>query len=303
MIVYNEIDPYPVEWLRNLIHVGALPEGVIYQRSIRALGAHEVRGKTCHFFAGIGGWPRALRLLGIPDTAAIWTGSPPCQPFSRSGSKKGFDDDRHLWPDWFKLIEECRPPIVFGEQTASDDGFEWLDAVSNDLEGAGYTVGSANLAAASIGAPHMRHRLYFVAYTDEGRRELERLAEGWRDIDGRGEEGSSPGGMGDAGRDRDREHARKLSRDEGEHEERSAHRDHPPELAGAVGGPWRGAAWVDCSDGYRRPFEPASFPLAYGVSERVGQLRAIGNAIVPQVAAEFIRAVGLALLDMKERGE
>lgn len=140
MIVYNEIDPYPVEWLRNLIHVGALPEGVIYQRSIRALGAHEVRGKTCHFFAGIGGWPRALRLLGIPDTAAIWTGSPPCQPFSRSGSKKGFDDDRHLWPDWFKLIEECRPSIVFGEQTASDDGFEWLDAVSNDLEGAGWLL-------------------------------------------------------------------------------------------------------------------------------------------------------------------
>ncbi|MFG1260056.1 DNA cytosine methyltransferase [Xanthobacter flavus] len=57
-----------------------------------------------------------------------------------------------------------------------------------------------------------------------------------------------------------------------------------------VNGLWRDADWLFCRDGKWRPVEPGTFPLAHGVPGRVGRLRAYGNAIVPQVAAEFIRA-------------
>ena len=59
---------------------------------------------------------------------------------------------------------------------------------------------------------------------------------------------------------------------------------------GDSGSFWANAEWLDCRDGQRRPIEPGTFPLAYGVPARVGRLRGYGNAIVPQVAAEVIRA-------------
>src|SRR5207302_10773413 len=101
-----------------------------------------------------------------------WTGSCPCQSFSQSGKRVGFDDKRHLWPAWFRLVQECRPNIVFGEQVASNDGLAWLDVVSADLEAASYAVGAADICAEGFGAPHIRQRLYFVA--DSGRIQSER---------------------------------------------------------------------------------------------------------------------------------
>jgi len=53
---------------------------------------------------------------------------------------------------------------------------------------------------------------------------------------------------------------------------------------------WTDAEWIACTDGKARPVEPGSFPLAHGIPNRVGKLRAYGNAIVPQVAAEVIGA-------------
>lgn len=68
--------------------------------------------------------------------------------------------------------------------------------------------------------------------------------------------------------------------------------DHGPRAASDnVLSAWSDAEWIDCSDGRSRPAQPGSFPLAHGVPDRVGKLRAYGNAIVPQVAAEFIGAV------------
>ena len=51
----------------------------------------------------------------------VWTGSCPCQPFSSAGLRAGSDDPRHLWPAWFRLIRECRPDTVFGEQVPGAD--------------------------------------------------------------------------------------------------------------------------------------------------------------------------------------
>ena len=80
---YNEWEPYPAQWLRNLIAEGLIAKGDVDERSIRDIKASELKGYTqCHFFAGIGGWSIALRLAGWSDDKEVWTGSCPCQPFS-----------------------------------------------------------------------------------------------------------------------------------------------------------------------------------------------------------------------------
>ena len=96
---YNEIDPYAVHWLRNLITAGHISNGIVDERSIVDVEASDLSGFTqCHFFAGLGGWSYGLRLAGWPDSRPVWTGSPPCQPFSVAGLQKGKDDERHLAP-------------------------------------------------------------------------------------------------------------------------------------------------------------------------------------------------------------
>lgn len=165
---YNEIDPYAAAWLRNLIAAGHIAPGDVDERSIVDVRADDLRGYTqCHFFAGIGIWSYALRLAWWPDELAVWTGSCPCQPFSAAGARKGHEDERHLWPAWFRLIEESRPLVCFGEQVADGDGEAWLDDVGYDLESVGYAVGAVSAAACGFGAPHERQRMFFVA--DAGR--------------------------------------------------------------------------------------------------------------------------------------
>lgn len=169
---YNEIDPYAAQWLRNLIDAGHIAPGVVDERSIVDLEPDELRGFTqCHFFAGIGVWSRALRLAGWPDSRPVWTGSCPCQPFSAAGKGEGLDDARHLWPAWHRLIRECRPPSVFGEQVASSDGIDWLALVHADMESSGFAFGAADLPAAGVGAPHIRQRIFFVAHAGRERGE------------------------------------------------------------------------------------------------------------------------------------
>jgi DNA (cytosine-5)-methyltransferase 1 len=164
MNYYNEIDPYCVEWLKNLIQAGEIPNGVVDSRSIEDVCPHELSQYTqCHFFAGIGGWPLALRLAGWPDDYPVWTGSCPCQPFSTAGKGIGFADERHLWPAWFHLISECRPPIIFGEQVATAS--KWLANVYSDMEGMEYTVGAMPIPAGCENSDHERNRLWFVAYS------------------------------------------------------------------------------------------------------------------------------------------
>ena len=164
MNFYNEFDPKAAAWLRELIRCGHIPDGVVDERSIADIHPTELSGYTqCHFFAGIGGWSLALRLAGWPDTKPVWTGSCPCQPYSNAGKGEGNADPRNLWPVFFNLIRECHPDICFGEQVESAVRHGWLDGVSADLESQGYACGAVVLGAHSVGAPHIRQRLYWVA--------------------------------------------------------------------------------------------------------------------------------------------
>ncbi len=167
---YNEIDPFAVAWLRELIREGVIADGIVDDRSIEIVEPRDLDGFTqCHFFAGIGVWSYALRRAGWPDDRPVWTGSCPCQPFSAAGKGEGFADPRHLWPAWFRLARVHRPVTVLGEQVSSAIRNHWLDLVSADMEAEGYAVGSVVFGSHSVGAPHQRQRVYFVADRQSGR--------------------------------------------------------------------------------------------------------------------------------------
>ncbi len=334
---YNELDKGAAAWLRELISRGLIAPGDVDERSIADVRPDDLAGyRQCHFFAGIGGWSLALRLAGWPDDRPVWTGSCPCQPFSAAGKREGFADDRHLWPVWFRLISECQPSTVFGEQVASKDGLGWLDTVSADMEGSGYAVGAADLCAAGIGAPHIRQRLWFVASTvPAGRPERWPIA-GDGQATRRGAIGLADSGSerhdgidallrpdevgrlkGELSETAWRCEARGVAlgdTDDARLEGRQLSAERAGELAvrpagmgglvnaeseqvGLPGRAWVAgnadqwaADWIACRDGKTRPVEPGTFPLAHGIPARVGRLRGYGNAIVPQVAAEFIGA-------------
>lgn len=185
---YNEVDEHAAGWLRNLVAAGLLPAGDVDERDIRSVQPDDLRGyEQAHFFAGIGGWSYAARLAGWPDDRPLWTGSCPCQPFSVAGQGRGEDDPRHLWPDFFRLVRACRPPVVMGEQVAGAAGYRWLDGVRADLAGESYASRGVDIPSCAVDAPHIRSRLYWIAADEsylanaEGQRWKQRAGAGWGD--------------------------------------------------------------------------------------------------------------------------
>ncbi|ELG7561584.1 DNA cytosine methyltransferase [Salmonella enterica] len=294
---YNEIDPFAAAWLRNLIDAGCIAPGVVDTRSVEEVTANDLKGFTqCHFFAGIGVWSYALRCAGWPDSRPVWTGSCPCQPFSQSGKRRGFNDPRHLWPTWRQLIKECEPYVIFGEQVASKDGLTWFDAVQFDLEKAEYAVAVVDLCAAGFGAPHIRQRLFWVA--DAAYKQHQECLPG-REESHCPQSGRSPAELtgyclpdGLAHTNNDSSKRRLPGREDSPREviNGSAGCGSTDSWTCPVNGYWRDADWLFCRDGKWRPVKPGIKPLVNGTPGRVGQLRAYGNAIVVPVAEAFIRA-------------
>jgi len=317
---YNEFDAYAAQWLRNLIDAGHIAPGIVDERSI-------VEVQPC-----------------------------PCQPFSVAGARGGVEDERHLWPEFARLIGQCRPAKIIGEQVSSTLGREWLSGVRLDLEAMGYGVGAVDIGAASVGAPHIRQRLWWVADSESdgrgkaGRDEprtagggkgarqlasggvrggladthnagLERLPEldsdeeqsrlealAGRDPDGRSPVRSESSDTGRSGEFDGGSDGSGLGDTVGARLERHAgdgnYRDQPGRIdalqAGSAsatgsdsGDPWADVRWIDCADGKARRLKCGIEPLAHGIPGRVGQLRAYGNAICPQVAAEILMAWGV----------
>lgn len=241
---YNEIDPYAAAWLRSLMALDLIAGGEVDERSIADVRPDDLRGfGQCHFFAGIGGWSRALRLAGWPDDRPVWTGSCPCQPYSVAsvavGGAQGQSDERHLWPPFHGLIRERRPTAVLGEQVASAIKWGWWDGVALDLEAEGYSCGAAVLRSDVWG--HERKRLYWVAVAG---------GEGWQ--------------------------------------------GHQPLAGFPVAASEAFTVDGDVLAGARRALDGdyTDLLLDDGVSVQVERCatKAYGNAIVPPVAAEFIRA-------------
>lgn len=236
----------------------------------------------CHFFAGIAGWSFALQLAGWPSDRQVWTGSCPCQPFSSAGRQQGKGDDRHLWPVWQRLIGECRPATVFGEQVASAIAHGWLDDVYQGLEAQGYAVGSAVLPACGVGAPHKRDRLWFVAHAagersgGTGRPSGETIG---RSTTGDGVQFS---GTGDKCHD-----VANTSKTDCEQSLQAWSGRNGSSESGSL---WNAGNRIDCPDGKSRLIEPGIPLLVDGFQHRRAILHALGNAIVPQAAAELIKS-------------
>ena len=361
----NEFDPKAAAWLRELMADGLIPKGEVDERSITDVQPGDLAGFTqCHFFAGIGGWSLALRLAGWPEDRPIWTGSCPCQPFSCAGKGLREDDHRHLWPDFRNLIGQCRPPVVFGERVASKDGRGWLSGVRANLEKLAYAVGSSDLCAAGVSAPHIRQRLYWVAKSVSGGFDSGRASEpgqaggaaqpeqrggaigmanterdgGRPDEPGRGSDrrtadgrdceavrladspergqradGGAPGATGHA---EQCEQGRGMVLANGPRPQQGGSSTTPTGHwhSAVSAGFWHDSVWHPCLDGKARRIPAESqpvfqrlvdgfsagvdtvriaslgFPLAPKIEGRAGILKGYGNAIVPELAAEFIRA-------------
>jgi len=114
-------------------------------------------------------WPNANSHGNIKDTdfsiyrglIDIVTGGFPCQPYSLAGARKGKDDERHLWPEYYRGIKEIRPRWVVGENVrglVNWNGGLVFDEVQSDLEAAGYEVLPFEMPACGVGADH-RQRL------------------------------------------------------------------------------------------------------------------------------------------------
>ena len=407
-VVYNENDPVAAFVLQHLADSDIIARGRVDNRSIKDIDPIDLEGVSqFHAFAGAGLWSLAARLAGWPDDRQLWTGSCPCQPFSQAGKGAGTNDARHLWPDFFRLIRACRPPIVVGEQVAGSAGYGWLDGVRADLESEGYTCRAVDIPACAMDAPHIRNRIYWVAVRDMADADRNgRSARPWNDQGARyrntlsAEDGSDRCAMADAdsggrarraqdeiGREEQRdaiervadasplEHAASERRGEGRPEPilrgrrpAVAGADAPGvtlgdaidsgleghagdgdgagrreieigstaapnggefDMADASGGRvrqsepqpderaiqrrfqqmpssssyWSDAEWIICHDGKARRTKPGLRLLVNGMARRTDLWRLAGNSIVPQVAAEVLKALMETLDEQNQASE
>ena len=240
-VLLNDNDRFACAWLRQLVTDGHL-EGDVDERPIQQLEPADLADcRQVHLFAGIGGWPLALKWAGWPSDRPVWTGSCPCQPFSAAGKRRGTDDERHLWPEMLRLIKACRPGVIFGEQVPDE---RWVDGVEADLRGEGFRFWAEVWDARVFGCPQPRRRTYWVAHL------------GSKGVEGLG-----------------------------------------ARVRTGEPGPWGWGGEADLRRVCDAPFErgdrwpqPMLRAVADGVPARMERLRGAGNAIVPQVAAAFIRA-------------
>ncbi len=214
---------------------------------------------------------------------SILTGGFPCQPFSAAGLRRGTADERHLWPEMLRVIRLTQPTWVVAENVGGiiswNEGLV-LEQVCTDLETAGYEVQPFIIPAVAVNAPHRRDRVWFVAYSKghghSGKVGLERQS------DEETTEHSHEGG------DVADPTSQRLEGQRGR-EPRDAQR--PGRCAGTRWNEdWTTLATELCSLDDGLPVALGEFELSKA-KHRKEQIKAYGNAIVPQVAIEIMRAI------------
>ncbi len=217
----------------------------------------------------------------------ILTGGFPCQPFSQAGRRKGTADDRYLWPAMFECIALYRPRWVIAENVAGlvtwNDGLV-LETVCADLEKEGYEVQSFIIPACAVGEPHRRDRVWIVAHAASA--------------GGRGKSGEVRGAQRRPHDERisERKHTDSDAPDTAS--ERSGTRAIKTQRARQEGKQERsGVDATNAGRGWSENWLEVATRLCRvddGLPrrmDRASRLKALGNSIVPQVAAEIMRAI------------
>jgi len=186
------------------------------------------------------------------------TGGYPCQPFSVAGNRRGSRDPRHLWPEMLRVIKQARPAWVVAENVKGHVTLG-LDTVLDDLESEGYTAGAVIIPACAVGAVHRRERVFILANASSLGHDKGSTARSYASTD-----------------DSRRAEGAKENR---QHERRGSIRE-ILDRGGCEIGTW-GA-------------KPPAIRVDDGLPNRVDRIRALGNAIVPQVAYEILRAISAA---------
>jgi DNA (cytosine-5)-methyltransferase 1 len=225
----------------------------------------------------------------------IISGGFPCQPFSCAGKRRGAEDDRFLWPEMLRIISEVRPTWAICENVPGIVNME-LDQVLVDLEGAGYETQTFIIPACGLDAPHIRKRVWIVAHAECNRWRSRRTKR-------KGQQGrfSSIGTSNVSNSEymRRRESARNIN---SSYEALCASERKKSPFR--IGSSSENVAYSDEFNGRTRAGreafnhcqwipEPDVGRVAHGVSYRVDRLRALGNAIVPQVAFQFFKMIKL----------
>lgn len=229
------------------------------------------------------------------------TGGFPCQPFSAAGKRKGKEDDRHLWPEMHRVISEAKPTWIIGENVARLTKFREFEDICTDLEALGYEVQPLIIPAASVGAPHRRDRVWIVAHSDgssdgriacrdENASQKERLPQ--RNKVGQPCEPSAVHDASDAYNQR-----RNGRRGNGSFDSSGM------EASEQAGQKPRGATTRRSENAVRVGWERNWLEVATSLCrvddgvprklDRTARLKALGNAIVPQVAVEIMNAIPL----------
>lgn len=218
-------------------------------------------------------WPDVLRMNDVREVQGdefgavdVICGGFPCQPHSLAGKRRGAADDRNLWPEYRRLVAVIRPAWVVGENVP---GIRTtiLDAVLSDLDDLEYTAAAISIPACALDAPHRRERIFIVAYTERSKRRAGESVGDERDgqITGRPQATGWIGASGQNGGAGSLAYTDAIRWDG---------------RAGEFGPGWG----REPENGGRWQPEPGVGRVANGVPHRVDRLRALGNAIVPQVA-------------------
>lgn len=225
-------------------------------------------------------WDDLVTFDGRPWRGAvdILTAGYPCQPFSAAGRKLSDQDPRHLWPHVARIINDCRPPVVFLENVAGhvDRGFR---EVAGELQGMGYSVQAGLFSAAEVGAPHWRVRLFVLAYANSAF---------YRQPDG--VEGLRQGGAMAAGRGPEREPGsylsggRELDGFSSSGDSAGLAAGDEAELPIFAPRPCDYPAWERVLS-RRVDLEPSLHGLADGLAHRVDRCQSAGNGVSPLAAA------------------